>query len=150
MQIWRCLFVEQDRDSTTQVTRAFFYTLVESARICQKYTCRATSATKVSFYHGSAGRVWKSEQVRCAGSNKRLYHLRYPRLLISPRNPNVFFLTICTPPSSSGSCAIPRYPENKQVVPVCIPQIRHVHCSKYINFLHSVREFLSKIHARMG
>lgn len=50
--------------------------------------------------------------------NKRLYYSRYLWLLISPRNPNVFFLTICTPPSSSGSCAIPRYPENKQYV-VC-------------------------------
>lgn len=55
---------------------------------------------------------------KSAGPNKRLYYLRYSRLLISPRNPNVFFLTICTLPSSCGSCAGPRYPENKQVVRV--------------------------------
>lgn len=30
----------------------------------------------------------------------------------------MLLLTICTPPSSSGSCAIPYYPENKQYV-VC-------------------------------
>jgi hypothetical protein len=47
------------------------------------------------------------------------------RLLISPRNPYAFFLTICTPPCSSGSCAAPRYPENKQSS-LCIPQIRYV------------------------
>lgn len=115
---------------------SWFYMPVESARIRQKYTCHATGATKVSFYHGSAVRVGGSLN-KSAGPNKRLYHLRYPRLLISPRNPNVFFLTICTPPSSRGSCVLPRYPENKQGVRVYVFR-------KFANPIHSPwRVFIS-------
>lgn len=107
--------------------------LAESARIRQKYTCCATGATKVSFHHDSRESLSKS-----AGPNKRLYHLRYPRLLISPRNPNIFFLTICTLPSS---CGVPRYPENKQVVRVYFANPTHSSQRVFISS-RCVREIL--------
>jgi len=92
-------------------------TWLSLARVHQTYTCHATGAAKVSFYRGNAR--WKSER------SERLRRPRYPaRLLISPRNPYTFFLTICTPPCSGGSCAAPCYPENKQSL--YIPQIRYV------------------------
>lgn len=116
------------------------------ASIRQNYTCRATGATKVSFCQRErTSKVWRVLN-KSIGPNKRLYYSRYLRLLISPRNPNVFFHDNLYAAILERQL---RYSMLSWKQTVCIPQISNIFVTAifiYIYFfVYCVREIIIEI-----
>lgn len=101
--------------------------LAESARIRQKYTCCATGATKVSFPHDSAVRIWVSLPPRISGFTT--YDIRGCLFHRGIRTYSSWQFVRC----HCRAAAAPFHAILKtNRLFVCIPQIRHICRSEYL------------------